>query len=391
VVRRAAGGFAFGAAFGALATIIGAALALAGCERDAAGTGAGVPGGDAAPAAPAAVTQEPAAPVDCTADGELRYVCGLANAEDIVPLADGDWLIASGMSPLQGAPVPGKLYLVDRAAKSSEELFPGVAVKFQVDYDVFGDCPGPIDTQRFSAHGLALRERAAGKYRLYMTSHGDREAIEAFDVDATGAKPDIAWVGCVVLPEHTFANSVAMLADGGFVATKFFDPADADGFAKIGRGEVTGLVYEWHPGGEVTAVPGTELSGPNGIELSADERYLWVAAFGTREVVRFDRRASPIAKTAVAVDVSPDNLRWGNDGKLYTAGANYVPPAECAAPPCATGWSVAVIDPSTLQATRVAGADQNAALQGASTALPVGNEIWIGTYNGDRIGYLPKQ
>jgi hypothetical protein len=51
---------------------------------------------------------------------------------------------------------------------------------------------------------------------------------------------------------------------------------------------------------------------------------------------------------------------------------------------------VVEIDPEALRATRVAGADQNAALQGASTALPVENEIWIGTYSGDRIGYLPK-
>ena len=85
-------------------------------------------------------------------------------------------------------------------------------MKFETDYATFGECPGPIDTRRFSAHGLALRERAAGVYRLYMTSHGDREAIEAFDVDATGARPEIAWVGCVVLPERTFANSVAMLS-----------------------------------------------------------------------------------------------------------------------------------------------------------------------------------
>jgi hypothetical protein len=34
--------------------------------------------------------------------------------------------------------------------------------------------------------------------------------------------------------------------------------------------------------------------------------------------------------------------------------------------------------------------DQTAALQGASTALAVDDEIWIGTFNGDRIGVLPK-
>jgi hypothetical protein len=362
---------------GRLGAAFGAALSLAACGR--------------APSDRSAALSAPAAPVDCSSYGELEYVCGPANAEDIVRLGASDWLIVSGMTPLQGPAMPGKLYLVDRATKRYEELFPGVTVKFQIDNAVFGDCPGPIDTRRFSAHGLALRERSAGTYRLYMTSHGDREAIEAFDIDATGAKPEIAWVGCVVLPERTFANSVAMLADGGFVTTKFTDPADPEGFAKVGRGEVNGNVYEWHPGGNVTPVSGTELSGANGIELSTDERYLWVAATGTREVVRFDRDAAPIARASVAVDVGPDNLRWGADGKLYTIGGNYVPPADCAAPPCSTGWSVVAIDTNAMQASRIAGADQNAGLQGASTALPVESEIWIGTYSGDRIGYLPRR
>jgi hypothetical protein len=66
-----------------------------------------------------------------------------------------------------------------------------------------------------------------------------------------------------------------------------------------------------------------------------------------------------------------------------------VPPAECATPPCQTGWSVIEVDPDTLAARRVAGVDQAATLQGASTALRVGDAIWIGTFRGNRIGRLP--
>jgi hypothetical protein len=132
------------------------------------------------------------------------------------------------------------------------------------------------------------------------------------------------------------------------------------------------------------------LSGANGIELSPDQRWMFVAAFGSREIIRFDRSAKPMTKQSVQIPVLADNLRWTENGKLYTTGGNFVPPSECAAQPCSTGWSIIEIDPQTLQTQRVAGVDQTATLQGASTALAVGNEIWVGTYNGDRIGYLPK-
>jgi hypothetical protein len=150
---------------------------------------------------------------------------------------------------------------------------------------------------------------------------------------------------------------------------------------------ITGFVYEWHPGGRVVAVAGTELSGANGIELSPDQRWMYVAEFGARKVVRFDRQSQPPARDSVTLEIAPDNLRWSSDGMLYTVGDDYVP--GCKNPPCG-GWSVVQIDPVTLRASRIAGADRNAALQGASTALPVGGEIWIGTFSGDRIGYLPK-
>jgi sugar lactone lactonase YvrE len=329
----------------------------------------------------------------CASSGGLAYICGPVNAEDIVRIGNSKWLILSGMSAQAqggGAATPGRLYLVDHEAKTYEAWFPDAVPRMDLDTAMFGACPGPLNVANFSAHGLALREHDTGRYTLYITSHGEREAIEVFDVDASAAKPTITWRGCVVLPERTMSNSVAILDDGGFVTTKMMDPTDPQGFAGILSGAISGNVYEWHPGGTVEAVPGTELSGANGIELSPDERWMYVAAIGAREVVRFDRAADPITKQSVTLDVRPDNLRWTNEGTLYTIGGNFVPPAQCASPPCATGWSVVEIDPDTLEAQRVTGVDQTAALQGASTALAVGDEIWVGTFRGDRVGYLPR-
>jgi hypothetical protein len=237
---------------------------------------------------------------------------------------------------------------------------------------------------------VGLQQQSSGLYRLYMINHGEREAIEAFNINVKGAKPAISWVGCVLLPEDLMANSVAILPDGGFLTTKYFDPTVPNSIRELMQGKITGGVYEWHSGGNVKAMHGTELSGANGIVLSPDNEWVYVTAFGTREIGRFDRTKSPITMEKVKIDIMPDNIRWGDDGMLYTVGNNYVPPEECKNPPCRTGWSVYSVHPETLDLKRVTGVDQTAAQQNGTTALAVGNEIWVGTFSGDTIGYFPK-
>ena len=349
-------------------------LTLAGC----AGASDEEPQAEAAP--------EAAESEGCEPEGNLTYICGLENPEDLLVLGETGSILVSGMS---GQDVDGHIYLVDPEDDSFRVLFPGESPMLAHDAAAFPECPGPLNLGDFSAHGLALREYAADRFDLYITSHGEREAIEIFDLDATGEDVAATWRGCVVLPDNTFANSVAILSDGGFVTTKMMDPTV--GFGAIGRGEITGNVYEWHPGGEVFMMEGTELSGANGIAVSPDDRFVYVAAFGTREIVRFDRSVSPAAKSVVPVDITPDNVRWGDEGKLLTAGGNYVSPEECQGPDCATGWSIVEVDAETLEVTRVGGADQNVAIQGVSSALSVGDNFWVGTFNGDRVAYLPKQ
>jgi hypothetical protein len=323
--------------------------------------------------------------------GDLKYICGLKNAEDILPLGDTQWLITSGMSDqLLNADDAGHIYLVNRSEKTFEEFFPGVKPTFDLDKEMFNACPGPINPEKFSAHGLALQQRSSGQFRLYITGHGEREAIEVFNIDTKSAKPAISWVGCVLLPEKMLANSVAILSDSGFVTTKFLDPTVPNFFDEISNSKITGGVYEWHPGGKVDAIPGTELSGANGIAVSPDNKWVYVAATGTREIVRYDRTVNPVTMEKFQISVTPDNLRWGDNGLLYTAGSNYVPPEDCDNPPCQTGWSVFSIDPLTMKMKRVTGVDQTATMQNASSAVAVGHEIWVGTYSGDRIGYLPK-
>jgi sugar lactone lactonase YvrE len=196
-------------------------------------------------------------------------------------------------------------------------------------------------------------------------------------------------VGCVPLPKEVMANGVAILPDGGFLTTNYFDPTNPNSRGELIQGKISGAVYEWHPGGDVKVIKGTELSGPNGITLSPNNEWVYLTAFGTREVLRFNRKKSPITMERVKVDITPDNIRWGDDGMLYTVGNKHVPPEECKNPPCRAGWSVYSVHPETLELKRIISVDQTEALQNGTTALVKGKEIWVGTFAGDRIAYFP--
>jgi hypothetical protein len=45
------------------------------------------------------------------------------------------------------------------------------------------------------------------------------------------------------------------------------------------------------------------------------------------------------------------------------------------------------VDPATLATRRVAGGASSKGMQAISVGTDVGDEIWVGTFSGDRIGY----
>ena len=317
---------------------------------------------------------------ECRNEQGLSYLCGFVLPEDVVNVGSTGLVLASGHR------APGHMYLIDPATGTHTELIHSSAFRQQHDTGTFGSCPGPLNLEAFDVHGISLTETSPQRFSLYTTSHGEREAIEIYDLDLRGAAPVLTWTGCVLLQQDGYFNAVIRLADGGFVATRMRDANVSN--EDVEPGAITGRLFEWHPGGSLQALAGTELSLPNGIDVSEDERYLYVAASGAHELVRFDRRAMPIGKRTVSLPMRPDNVHWDGNGKLLIAGRNPVDPATCDGTGCAAGWSVVEVDPESLAVTRLGGADGTASMQRASAAIRVGNEIWVGS-NQDRIARFP--
>jgi hypothetical protein len=326
-------------------------------------------------------------PAACSPAGGLMFICGVPNPEDLVVVPNTRWMIASGMAPGSG------LHLVDTRAKTTRNLYAAGSPPARADRTKYAGCPGPLDPAKAVLHGLSLRPAQTGRHTIYATNHGGRESIEVFELDTRGAAPAATWVGCVLMPDKMAANSVAAFTDGTLVATVLILPGKTFEDAFAGRN--TGVVFMWTPGSAAfRMLPGTELSANNGIETSPDDREFYVVSTTTKRVVAFSRSnpGTPL-RVAQLAEFGPDNVRWTSDNRLITAGMIDNEPACGGAPKteagirCARGYIAATIDPKTMAVKELARGPATPAFTGTAIAMTVGGELWLGSFNADRLAY----
>ncbi len=312
---------------------------------------------------------------DCDNDGQVRFICGVVNGEDLVSLPGTQWLIASSMID------EGALYAIDSATGAANAVFPAAQAVVSLNQARFGACPGPLSS-RFRPHGLALRPEPGAATTLYVVGHGDREAVEIFDVEVADGLPRLTWRGCVVAPGNVSLNSVAPLPGEGFVVTNF-NPGG-------------GQLWEWHPTAGWSVVPGSEMPGPNGVVASPDGRWLYIGGWVDEALIRLSRGREPVQKAVVSVGFHVDNVRWTSDGDLLAGGQYEAEGASMGT--CISGGScrgvasrAAQIDPDTLTVVQLVDYPSNPRFLLGTVALQVGDEIWLGGIGGgDRIARFPR-
>ena len=303
----------------------------------------------------------------CAAVGEVQFICDLISPEDLAVVPGAEWVIASGDQ--EG----GRIHLVNVRDKTATLLFPMSTRRERLDAATYPTCPGPLPPEGddFRAHGLYLTPGSAGVHTLYVVHHGARESIEVFEVDARSARPALTWVGCAIAPEPVGFNSVVALPDEGFVATS----------------PRTGDVWEWHAASGWRQVPGSDDTAPNGLEISSDGRWLYVAGFAESKVTRLSRGQATVQKAVVALDFRPDNLRMSLDGSvIFAAGPGNVQTPRDTSQETS---NVASIDPETLAVRPIFEHPFIDGFAASTTAIQIGSEMWLGTYRGERIAYFP--
>jgi hypothetical protein len=333
----------------------------------------------------------PAGEEGCAPIGELHFICGPHHPEDLVLIPGTQWILVSGLGgALRGTPPgPGDLYLLNAANKHWHSIARASLAAVNRNTKLYGDCPPP-DSAQFISHGLAIRAGRNGRHTLYAVNHGGRESVEVFAIDARGAEPRLSWTGCAVLGASVWLNAVVPLPGEGFIVTSTFDPKDPQFVAKIGSGQYTGAVYEWQPGRGFAPLAGEGITGDNGVAISGDGRWLYFNWFFGSTVIRVARVGGGERATA-SMDFLPDNIHLAPDGSLYVTGQNADPKqlvAGCPSGDCRHGTTIVKLDPVTMKTRLIARLPPNATFSDGTTALQVGDTIFLGSYRGDAVAYM---
>ena len=229
-----------------------------------------------------------AAAEPCNPAGNLGFVCGPLNSEDLVSVPGTAWIVASGMDG-GAAGSHGGLHWWIAETSRGKHCFREKSPRCGGTRQPTGTAPARLISRSFRRTASIYDRETTAPTRSTWSIMAAASSIEIFALDRKGAEPSVVWVGCAVMPAHTWPNSVAPLPDGGIVVTDMFDPQDPKASEKMNAGEDTGAVYEWHPHNGFTLVPDSKMSGGNGIEVSRDGKWIYVAAWGNKAVVRLPR------------------------------------------------------------------------------------------------------
>lgn len=300
--------------------------------------------------------------------------------EDILALPGTHWVALSGLASTGH---PGGLSLVDTRSKEQTAVWPVADLASSLDITAFPDSDVPPEPGTLGTHGINLVQIDPLTFDLYVVYHGSRESIEIFRVDVHGDEPRTSWRGCIVNPDGVFGNGVTVLPDGGVAVTSFFDPR-RDPIAQLFDEPTSGGVWIWNRQSGWTKVPGSDMSGPNGIEASSDGETLFVSEWTKKRVVSIPTTGGVLSEVA-KTPFLPDNLRWTAPGTLLVTGQQYEPvTAEVAVNcmihkiGCVPGFVAGTIDTAANRYVTVASTG-SADYGDPTVAAPVNDEIWLGS------------
>ncbi|MEM8768372.1 MAG: hypothetical protein AAGE43_13055 [Pseudomonadota bacterium] len=326
--------------------------------------------------------------LDCVPKGKARPICGFSNPEDMVALP-GDQAILIGEYGASAAAI-GRLVVLELESERQHTVYRGG--QGGSAEPGWGDpsCTAPPG-EAFNSHGIDLVRRDDGRLQLLVIQHGNREAVELFEVMGAGTDWQVAWRGCVPAPPNASLNSVAGLSNGDFYTTQMIPldpPVDLTKGIPTG---ITGHAYAWSQAdARFRDIEGTAGAMPNGIVTSADGRFIYMNATAENSVRKIEVATGRELGRA-AVD-SPDNARWSPDGRVFIAslakgisGEDFGACVSIEAGACSIPFKIVALDPDSMTIVETLYASDGPPMGAGTVGLRVGDELFIGSFHGDRI------
>ncbi len=326
---------------------------------------------------------------DCIDKGNLHPVCGMQSPEDIAIVPGGDYLLLSELGSMGER--AGRITLFNVNDESWRPIFPGQDPKVSATLQGDAGCTEPPGME-MSPHGTHLVQLDNGNWRYLVVNHGGREAIELFTLRTPDSGPiELQWQGCVFAAANTLINDVVGMANGDVIYTRMYRPDDFLGMGRGMLGLQTGDVWHWSKENGPSLLPGTSGSLTNGIEISPDERFIFINQYMDKIVQKYDLETRTVVGSAPVPNA--DNCSWGPGGKLWLASqatdiASYLACTRDETQTCGMHFDIVALDPQTMKA-RVIFSHQGPPMGAATVATAHRDKVYIGSYLGDRLLVVP--
>ncbi|MFT5888676.1 MAG: hypothetical protein ACI9BO_001499 [Zhongshania sp.] len=329
---------------------------------------------------------------DCNAVGDKQALCGWQSPEDMELLPDGKTLLVSEMAKGHGR-IAGHLSVLDTETDMRKLL----TILPANDQSLWGQaqCVSPVYDE-LGPHGIHLSQRADGMTQLLVVNHGSRESVEYYQVLNAEDGYQLQWRGCAIPPEGSFLNDVVALPTGGFIATHMYSKTDAP-VGSLNFNEIKALLgfspgYLLHFDGQGFSRLGNyEGNYPNGIQISADGRQLYVNLWAESKIQKLDSRTGEVL--AEAEVTHPDNVQWDTQGNLLVTGHDFTINdlricLNLESGACPGSFEVIQIEPETM-ATKKLLRHRGPPMGAATVTQQVGNNWYLGSFVGDRLLKMP--
>ena len=320
----------------------------------------------------------------CSAQQEMEVICGFQAPEDFEWLPDGSGMIVSEYGQM-GA-MEGRLTLMELDGYQITHLYDSQTAKRNITNNIWGD-PDCDEPEYFSPHGISLAQRPSGRWQLLVVNHGEREAVEYFELKQIEGHWYLEWRGCVAAEGNDLFNDVSAAARG-FYVTRFYKASSSlapvwDYFFK----RKNGVVKRWSIDNRWEVLEGTAAPLTNGVLWNAKDDELVVNEWGSGKVSIYNGKGEKKRELKMSF---PDNVTWDAKRENYyvaSKGGSFLGSYNCGAKRsehCQTPFSIVEITPNSDQA-RVRFKSDGSFFGAGTAAIERDNKLYIGSFTGSRM------